>query len=539
MSFIKYIFWNYKSLLFLWVWLEKVWWNENPINTIENISDEITELQDQIERLDAGIKIEWNIVNYFKNPEELQKDPEARYTFLFLKRAKNKLFKLQQEKAFLLESNKTLPQWGFTKIKKKLQGRLEESLKEKTRDQLTAEDIHRLKEKGHDLANIFLKNVFGLNNYAQKNTIKKWEILVVDFWINPEAKKYIWAADLLPEKVKKVKITDTSWNVREWQYRNNPRPWFYDEIWYLKIYDGYTIEILKTWELDKKEKKDYNNAHFKRFKKFREEGLRWEIYSDTSRKKVTFESEWDLRIFKESVWWRFEDNFTQDWLELTVKDEKSIEEKWRELFVETNYVKHKESAKEYIWKRWSHKPFLQILNQYAKQYRVPVEIVIHLIYKENHWWDPTIYTWNSKTETGVWSAFWLGQFTKDTWKAAKERILKNSWINIWEHGDKNPIAQIHAVTELLQYNRRKKNCTWQEAVAYHNTGLEILAVSRKKILRFARINGVISNLIPWVVVRDRKIIEWEELITPKKYFTAAVAYYNDMSYQDALSYRGS
>jgi len=517
-------------------WVEQMWaWDK-----LQHINEEISELEKKVEALEAWEKIEGNFVlslsanmpNISDVPDDEKSD--FKQTYLLLQRSKNKLAYLKLQKAELnisprdKEDINAVNKKTFNEIKNSLTWELAKEIAEKPRDNLTVEDIYRMKEAGVDLATVFLKNRLSNTPYSKDN-IKEGDAIIVDFAKNEDAHRLIGAWDLLPIDVTKVKI-----NWVEGEYKNSPRPWFYNGNKYLAIYDWYTIDIVSTQEIDPETNKDqiahYDSAHFDRFSKFRQWSIKTYLYSNLDKSELTFESEWDLRIFKKLSWKRFEKNFE---LKQDIEGNYSVNLKeWKlsDMFSMTNYLRNTDNAKEYLNWKSTHEKYKNILKKYAEQYSVPVEILTHLIYKENS-------GWNVNAKNGSSSAYWLGQFTEGTWNDTRKRIRRNWGWDIWPHWFPNWDKQIQATAELLAHNRAIKDCTWQEAVAYHNTWLWILSSSRSDILHVAWINGVISNKIPGVRIVGTSIVEGRNNISPEIYFTAAVAYYNDISYSEAESYR--
>jgi flagellum-specific peptidoglycan hydrolase FlgJ len=81
--------------------------------------------------------------------------------------------------------------------------------------------------------------------------LKEGDTLFVDFGNNKSAESKVWAWDFIGIDIKVIKITDTSWQTRigkrsiQWN-----KVWYYDEQWYIPIYNNYTIEIPKLSETE-------------------------------------------------------------------------------------------------------------------------------------------------------------------------------------------------------------------------------------------------------------------------------------------------
>ncbi len=509
---------------------------------LQNINEEISQLEQKIQALEAGEKIEASFIDVLTtklpDPKDVPDDEKLDFkqTYALLQNAKIRLENLRLKKVELSvkvpgqkeNDIQVTKEKSFDEIKKSLKWNLAKEIAEKPRDDLSVEDIYRMKQAGVDLATVFLKNRLNNSSYSKKE-VKIGDAIIVDFAKNEDAHRLIGAGDLLPIEVTKVKI-----NWVEWEYKNNPRPGFYNGNKYLPIYDGYTIDIVSTQKLDSETNKDqlasYDSAHFDRFSKYREWSIKTYLYSNLDKSELNFDNKGDLEVFKKLSWGRFEKNFEMkqelDWsYNLILKSGKLSD-----VFSMTNYLRNTDNAKEFLNWKSTHEKYKSSLTKYAEKYSVPVEILTHLIYKENS-------RWYINAKNGSSSAYGLGQFIKSTWNDSRIRIRRNGGGDIWSHGIPNAEVQIQATAELLAHNRAQKDCTWQEAVAYHNTGLWILSSSRSNILHVASINGVISNKIPWVRVVGTNIVGGKNIISPDKYFTAAVAYYNDISYSKAESYR--
>jgi hypothetical protein len=177
------------------------------------------------------------------------------------------------------------------------------------------------------------------------------------------------------------------------------------------------------------------------------------------------------------------------------------------------------------WIQWSYDKFSWILEKFTNKFNIPDWMLAKLINKEWSKWN----TWaKAKWSTG----FGLWQHLKGTWDDVRVVILKRDWYDIWAHWNISPESQIYATAEYL--SQMNKRWSWEDAMAYYNTGPDIKNISQEKSLEYARLNPVISNLIPWVFVKDWKIVKGEESINPSSYFKAAVAYYNEKPYEIEL-----
>lgn len=147
-----------------------------------------------------------------------------------------------------------------------------------------------------------------------------------------------------------------------------------------------------------------------------------------------------------------------------------------------------------------------LISDLSDKYNVPEDKVISLINHENHKWDINIKSQYS-------SAYWLWQMIDSTWK------------RFWIWLDRNsPEWQIEATLRYMSYIKSTKQCSWEEVLAYYNTWEWILNISNYKAKEFYDNNPIIARKIPFS----------KEYITPEIYFNWAVAYYNNLSYNEAL-----
>ncbi len=174
----------------------------------------------------------------------------------------------------------------------------------------------------------------------------------------------------------------------------------------------------------------------------------------------------------------------------------------------------------------THKPYMEdILETEAKTW-VPAEVLINLIYHENPSWDFASHM--AKYDPKEW-VYWLWQMQPKTWDQVKWKVwisgsLKNS----------NARDQILVVAAYLQHIKETKHCSWWQAVLWYHLWewqamwLVWWEINWKKYSAneltelYARKNPSIAEIIP----------KWEG-INPKTYYIAALAFYNDISYDEA------
>lgn len=132
-----------------------------------------------------------------------------------------------------------------------------------------------------------------------------------------------------------------------------------------------------------------------------------------------------------------------------------------------------------------------------------------LIDKENWKWNPNLKAlWSSAY--GLW------------------QMINGTWLIYWKWLDRsNPKDQLEATCKYLDAimkRQKRQNYGIEIAMAYYNTWEWILNITEKKLQEYAKNN---KNTIA-------KHIEWP--LTKQNYFTAAVAYYNDISFNKAKEF---
>jgi flagellum-specific peptidoglycan hydrolase FlgJ len=82
--------------------------------------------------------------------------------------------------------------------------------------------------------------------------LKEWDSLYVDFGNNISAETKIGAWDFLPLDISVIKVVDTSWNIRIWKRSiQGNKVWYYDDRWYIPVYNGFNILIPSKIETEK------------------------------------------------------------------------------------------------------------------------------------------------------------------------------------------------------------------------------------------------------------------------------------------------
>jgi|GEM_PF-6655664 len=108
-------------------------------------------------------------------------------------------------------------------------------------------------EQGKDTLQTFNYKDFEGGKFNK--SLRVGDKILINFRGNMDAYWNIGAGDMLPETVRKVKITDNKGNERISTMRQGLRGGFYDAKGYIPVFDNYTIEIMEVW--DEKQLADY------------------------------------------------------------------------------------------------------------------------------------------------------------------------------------------------------------------------------------------------------------------------------------------
>lgn len=361
---------------------------------------------------------------------------------------------------------------------------------------ITAWEIYTLRQEWYDLSKLFL---IWWKEFS-KDSMEIWDKFKVNFGWNDSINRNIWAWDLLAiNKIDKIMV---NWVL--WERKLSPRPGYYSADWkYLAIFDNYDIEIVSKKDYSPEEEEQSIAAFKQRFDEIRKPEIltnfRDQIKNawDVNELTLTWFSKSDLEIvgayLSKYLPKELSENIVIDVEKSTIKSKS-----WESITQTIN----KFVPVENLWK-W-YLQYKDIVVEVAWKYGIRPEKLITLINHENGAWDPLARApWSS--------AYWLGQMIDSTWNTH------------WKWLDRNdPKDQLEATCRYLSAIMNRKNCPVELAMAYYNTGEWIRNVSSSEISKFARLNPAIS----------RKIPAWTQL-TPDTYFRAAVAYYNDTTYQEA------
>lgn len=423
-------------------------------------------------------------MNYNEKMDAIERQIELLNSELYdieLKIAKPELDKDAAEKAGVFKADMQNPDF------KKMSDYIEwKDLKD-----ITSWELYTLKLIWYDLSKLFLM----WSGITSREKIKVWDNFVVNFWYNKNLNKNIWIWDLLPiDKIDKIKV---NWVI--WERKYSPRPGYYDEKWrYLSIYDNYKIQIISEKKYWKEEEENYKQAFQERYAEIRTPELVEMIYDydGTSKDlhKLTKEefqivTEYWKKYFSNEIW-----NLDIDYEKQTISSKN-----WKNISDIMSTPKTKE-----LWRKYL-KYEKEIDRVIAKYPQVWKENLIRLINKENAAWDPL--KWST-----VWtSAYWLWQITKWTWQDYWKWLNRN-----------NPEHQLEATCRILVDKMKEKKCNIYLALAYYNTGSGIMKISDSTLRSYYSKNPAISKRIP----------SWTP-VSREAYFTAAVSYYNDLSYAQA------
>jgi hypothetical protein len=451
---------------------------------------------------------------------------------------------------------------------------------EKKFDDLTAGDFYAmLRTSPEKVRNLLLSTA----SWEAVNVNWNWEkyknkVLKVNFGKNAWLDKIVWAGDILDiTKVKSVKI-----NWVEWTRKANPRPWYYaPDGHYLAIHDWYTIEVTQIAELQWEELKQYNASAKKRFDEIRWTEIKASLTSviqakikenpDAREIQIPYKAKVDRNYISELMnkyeylWVKISEDWKltlKEWFNVwhlgeainsypktketiveylknheELKKQKSLEISASSLGLEKNTEFLENALKtiiwdekvkievdgdnividssdtdktiweifsawyEYKWNKHRHEKYKSEISEAAHKFWIPEWAIIQLIYHENASWNPTLKAPGS-------SAYWLGQMVTNTWAR----------FGSWDRS--NPADQLMATARYMKYIQEKKWCSWEEVLAYYNTGLWIRKVWN--INKYYNLNPAIARKQPSSEPR-----------TNTNYFIAAIAYYNDLDFATA------
>lgn len=437
-------------------------------------------------------------------------------------------------------------------------------------ESLTAGDIYSMKESWVDLAELFLIQWIG--DIVSKGNMKVWDSYKVNFWKCKSADRLIWIGDIIDiENVSRISVNGVV-GIR-WY---DPRPGYYTmDHKYLAVHDGYQVEILEMNSIAEQEQETLFAAQENRFKTIRSEDIRNVVYGLTDyTEDLPFTQDHDVEL----VVWVFESAGIEgvsynneskklefpDWInfadtkeilnwyrgvrraiiDYVLENDAVWNSEWESLVLEipeyssslvekalvsmigTNSIQwmsfdidtmtlstnNRKTIRdtlwggfEYLWSGTKHLTYLPELQRASTEEGIPLGVLITLIYKENG-------QWNTRASPAWSSAYGLGQMIDGTWE------IYWRWLNRYDAWD-----QLLATTRYMRAIKDRQQCPWEHVLAYYNTGEWIRNVSQSKIEEYGKLNyGAITVKIPSGVP-----------LSHESYFTAAVAYYNSISYQDA------
>lgn len=253
---------------------------------------------------------------------------------------------------------------------------------------------------------------------SNPDNINEWDTISIDFWGNQWAYRKVWAWDILPAKVQVVRITDERWNTRigkrtiSWS-----KVGYYDEKWYIPVYNNHKLYIPKNSELNSSEYKNmWEKSSLLTDKKQLEELENTENTAKINYIKVVEENEKLSRI---------SDIVVEIWNELNFNG--AYKDKLKAVI---------EKAKEYKdkWGKYTEEELQLVINRLTR--------TLDIIWNKNinfdwDWYKASIaksesgWMYNSRND-GSWKqlnikpekwAFGKYQFTVET--------LRSFWIDLW------------------------------------------------------------------------------------------------------------
>jgi len=557
--------------------------DKDILKKIDIISKEWKELKKEIVYLDAYIKLFkemflWS--NKVENKDQNKKIDILAQNSKTLEMLKNRYWKLEIQLKTL--ETKIVKEKRYEWVEKTYEEiikneEIQKIIEKKKFNDISAGEFYAmLKTNPNEVRKLLLST----EKWDQFNgTFNEKDKFTVNFWRNKWLDKIIWAWDILDIKnIEQVKI---NWVL--WTRKSSPRPWYYTKTGgYLAIHDWYKIEVVKKSVLTKDT--SFNEAIEKRFVE-----IRWtevksnfgtliskNIKENSNLKEIEnpYKSKVDKKLIEEIIW---KDEYKYLWVKINDKwnievwkdfnilhlwevlnwyqdikwkvtkylsenkkliNSKNIEfdilklnlwnnnifienafksiiwnndidikvKNWK-VKIDTNNTKLTiwnlfSTWYEYKWSRHTHEKYINEVKVAASSYWIPQWAIINLIYHENWSWNPSVKApWSS--------AYWLWQ------------MINSTWSRFWVWNRNNPADQLMATAKYMSHIKNTKNCSWEEVLAYYNTWLWIKSPS-VNIQKYFRLNTPIRNKLP----------VWEDK-NNETYFISAIAYYNDISYEDA------
>lgn len=171
-------------------------------------------------------------------------------------------------------------------------------LKGKNTENYLGSDLHMLRKRGVDIASLTLVKESNPTEAAKSSEMKAGDTFIVNFGGNESLKKKVGAGDILPPEIKNIKIHFDDGKVFEYERRESPRPWYYNDTLkypygpYGRIYDWYKIEVLSTSSISEDDKRKAYEAAEKRWRKIRTQDMiennNWNPLVGMSEEKTLF-----------------------------------------------------------------------------------------------------------------------------------------------------------------------------------------------------------------------------------------------------------
>lgn len=441
-------------------------------------------------------------------------------------------------------------------------------------ESLTAGDIYSMKQRGVDLATIFMVTQNGELSLG-KDHMDSGDMLKVNFGPSSAADRIIGAGDVLAiEDIYSVEINGISGT-----RRFSPRPGYYSENGrYLAIHDGYQVRIGEKRAVTPSELSELTTAREERFSEMRREDIHTVISGlEGDNPEIPFSVEADIALLNTILAETEIEGLRYDSETWTIQmpegmvfgDVREIMNEYAGVIGEiTTYISENRDAVrahsdgESLVLEWiNYSPLLieraiasmsgsslsdqvsfdadsmtlrtsgdlRIEDIIGGDYEYAGNGTRHLRYMSEIRAAASsegvpigaiiqlIYhenrNWDPTISPPSSSAYGLGQMIDSTWGTYGRGLNRN-----------NPGDQLLATARYMAAIKERKNCPWEHVLAYYNTGEGINSVSLERARYFARINPAITRQIPGGI--------WA-INSPRVYFTGAVAYYNDMSYAQA------
>lgn len=493
---------------------------------IQNIEQKINELKVQLEALNVWEKVNGKAVTILTHWLKWVDDPEAANTKILLSTYEKRLWEILKQKAVTTSD--------LSKLQKELEWTLSwlHVKKESGSTSIDSKNLQSMTNKEFLAISPAERLSAITKNNVDASKVVSGEVKNLEFTFtfdgvhNKDLYMKTTAGQVLPQEIGKVTVWGEEYS-RQWL------GWEFFSVGNrrLTIHEGTKLEIGEPRNIEEMEKIVKENTEKTKEYLAQNTSANPDIVAESLKRGIdpkfanlVFKDIYektpkpDRKIVLEEMFTEFDRTRGTFWNNLVMKDWKYNENlsfsllrkfngaSWKEKAWEFGFAKERIERDTIYEAKWEgHKPYMETIANLSSTYDVPADKIVQLIYHENAKWNPTA------TPPGS-SAYGLGQMIDGTWETYGKGLDRN-----------NPHDQLEATARYMKDIYNRQGCSWEEVLAYYNTWEGIKNLSLSKIAEFTRLNPAIANKHP-----DKNPANAHE------YFTAAVAYYNDMNYSDVV-----